>query len=225
LGTSTTAKYLDQTYATAPGYCYKINYVDECNNKSNDSDIACPIQLLGTLNDRNEITLIWTDYTGWTLGVKNYVVEKYDKNGIQIKSYTTGTLTTLIDDLADPKNQIVGYRIVAMPNETTLVSSVSNLVNFTKEVNLFYPTSFTPDKQGPVENEVFNVNGQFIVKLELSIFDRWGAQIFYSSKNEPWDGTQGGQPMPIASYVWTANITDLAGRSLKRSGTVVLLRK
>ena len=225
LGTSTAAKYLDETYATASGYCYKINYVDECNNKSNDSDITCPIRLGGTLNDRNEITLNWTDYTGWTLGVKNYVVEKYDKNGILIKTFNVGTAITFVDDQPDPKNQLVAYRIIAKPTEVALVSSVSNQVDLIKEINLFYPTAFTPDKHGPAENEVFNVNGQFIVRLELSIFDRWGAQIYYSNKNEPWDGMRSGQPMPIASYVWTANITDLVGRSLKRSGTVVLLRK
>ena len=136
-----------------------------------------------------------------------------------------GAAITFVDDQPDPKNQLVAYRIVAKPTEVALVSSVSNQVDIIKEINLFYPTAFTPDKQGPTENEVFNVNGQFIVKLELSIFDRWGAQIFYSNKNEPWDGMRSGQPMPIASYVWTANITDLVGRSLKRSGTVVLLRK
>ncbi|NOS56590.1 MAG: hypothetical protein HOP37_10095, partial [Cyclobacteriaceae bacterium] len=74
-------------------------------------------------------------------------------------------------------------------------------------------------------NEVFELRGQFITRLELSIFDRWGSLVFYSDTNEPWNGTQRGLPMPLASYVWTANITDLAGRSFKRTGTVVLLRK
>ena len=71
----------------------------------------------------------------------------------------------------------------------------------------------------------FKVGGQFIAKFELSIFDRWGSLIFFTDKNEPWDGTQSGLPMPIATYVWTANIVDTAGRSLKRSGTVLLLHK
>jgi len=222
---ATSTQYQDESYATGSAFCYKVNYADKCNNKSSDSDPACPIRLQGVLNNKNEISLSWSDYSGWILGVKNYLVEKYDKNGTLIKTFNVGTGSSFVDDQPDPKNQLVSYRIVALPMDGTLVSSSSNQVDLIKEINLFYPTAFTPDKKGPTENEVFTVNGQFIVKLEISIFDRWGSLIFYTDKNEPWDGSQLGQPMPIASYVWTANITDLAGRSLKRSGTVILIRK
>ena len=225
LGSAATTNYQDDSYATNSRFCYKINYSDQCNNKSNDSDPICPIRLQGAMNNKNEISLSWSDYSGWLLGIKNYLVEKYDKSGTLIKTFNVGTATSFFDDQPDPKNQLVSYRIVAVPTDGALVSSSSNQVELTKEINLFFPTAFSPDRKGPAENEVFAVNGQFIVKLEVSIFDRWGSLIFYTDKNEPWDGSQLGQPMPIASYVWTANITDLAGRSLKRSGTVILIRK
>jgi gliding motility-associated-like protein len=159
------------------------------------------------------------------LGVQSYLLEKYDKAGVLIRTFNLGKTTTFIDDQPDTKNQIVSYRVVAKANQAGLVASASNQVIFTKSINLVYPTAFTPDGRGPTENEVFELRGQFIARLELSIFDRWGALVFYSDKNESWDGTQLGLPMPLASYVWTATITDLAGRSFKRTGTVVLLRK
>jgi gliding motility-associated-like protein len=92
-------------------------------------------------------------------------------------------------------------------------------------VNLFFPTAFTPDNKGPKENETFFVGGQFISKIELSVFDRWGSLVFYTDKNEAWDGTQAGQAMPIATYVWRANVTDVSGRTTQHTGSVVLIRK
>jgi gliding motility-associated-like protein len=218
-------KFVDNTYATSDGFCYQINYIDECKNKSDNTVPVCPIRLQGTINNRNEVTLTWSDYSGWNLGVQSYSLEKYDKAGVLVRTINLGTATTFLDDQPDTRNQIVSYRVVARANQAGLIASTSNQVTFTKSINLVYPTAFTPDGKGPAENEVFELRGQFITRLELSIFDRWGSLIFYSDKNEPWDGTQLGLPMPLASYVWTANITDLAGRSFKRTGTVVLLRK
>jgi gliding motility-associated-like protein len=225
LATAPTPQYLDGSYHSESEFCYEVNYADQCNNKSLDSSPICPVRLQGSVNDKNQVSLSWNGYTGWNLGVKNYIVEKYDQKGTLLKTVDVGTNATYAEDPADLQHQIVSYRVIAKPVEVGLTSSISNQISLIKEVNLFYPTAFTPDRKGPTENETFKVGGQFITKLELSIFDRWGSLIFYSDKNEPWDGTQGGQQMPIATYVWTANITDLAGRSLKRSGTILLLRK
>ena len=225
ISTTIPPKLVDDTYTTNGSFCYKIDYIDECKNKSDDSEPVCPIRLQGTISNSNEVTLTWSDYTGWRLGVQSYSLEKYDKAGVLIRIFNPGTATKFIDDQPDTKNQIVSYRVVAKANQAGLIASASNQVTFTKSINLVYPTAFTPDGRGPTENEVFELRGQFIARLELSIFDRWGALVFYSDKNETWDGTQLGLPMPLASYVWTATITDLAGRSFKRTGTVVLLRK
>jgi gliding motility-associated-like protein len=217
--------FIDDFYSTSSASCYRINYVDECKNKSDNSEPVCPIRLQGTISNSNEITLTWSDYTGWSLGVQSYSLEKYDKAGVLVRTYSLGTATTFLDDQPDTKNQIVSYRVIARANQAGLIASTSNQVTFTKSINLVYPTAFTPDGKGPAENEVFELRGQFITRLELSIFDRWGSLVFYSDTNEPWNGTQLGLPMPFASYVWTANITDLADRTFKRTGTVVLIRK
>jgi gliding motility-associated-like protein len=200
--------------------------VDKCDNTSAESSPICPIRLTYTLSSGNEVTLTWNDYLGWLAGVLRYRVDKYNRAGLLIKSVDVGNATTLVDKDIDNVNQIVSYRVFAIANQSSLTDpSISNYVEVYKTVNLFYPTAFTPDNKGPIENEVFNISGQFIDKLELSIFDRWGSLIFYSDKKEAWDGTQSSQPMPIATYVWTANVMDISGQTYKRSGTVVLLRK
>ena len=225
-GQSPTAQYQVPGYNASGNFCYAIQYKDECDNQSQLSSPVCPIRLQASLADNNEVTLTWSDYTGWVNGVKNYKIEKFNKSGGLINTFTTiGSITTLLDNQLDLQNQAISYKVTAIPNDASLVSSVSNQVDVVKQVNLFFPTAFTPDKVGPPENETFAVEGQFISKLEMSIFDRWGALIFYSDKNEPWDGTRSGQPMPVATYVWAVNITDLTGQSSKRSGTVLLMRK
>jgi len=224
-GKTTNTTFTDPGYTTEGGFCYRINYGDLCGNASQPGDLICPIRLSASLDDKNVITLKWSSLKGWRNGVNNYRIEKFDKSGGLMQVINTGTDTTWVDDQPDANNQVVQYQIIAQSNEVGLTNSVSNRLVVTKEVNLFYPTAFTPDGVGPVENETFTVKGQYIVKLELKVFDRWGSMVFYSDKNEPWNGTNNGKALPEGTYVWRTQITDLAGRNFSGGSTVVILKK
>ena len=114
----------------------------------------------------------------------------------------------------------------AVANDPGLGQAISNEITMVKEPNLFYPKAFTPDNQGPMENEVFKVFGQFIVNFEMKIFNRWGEMLFTTKDiNQGWDGKFKGITQPEGTYAFIANITDLAGRKSTRSGSVVLLKK
>lgn len=225
VGKTINTTFSDPGYTTDGGFCYRINYGDLCGNASQPGDLICPIRLSASLDDKNVITLKWTSLKGWRNGVNNYRIEKFDKSGGLMQVINTGTDTTWVDDQPDANNQVVQYQIIAQSNEVGLTNSVSNRLVVTKEVNLFYPTAFTPDGVGPVENETFTVKGQYIVKLELKVFDRWGSMVFYSDKNEPWNGTNNGKALPEGTYVWRTQITDLAGRNFSEGSTVVILKK
>ena len=216
----TPTKFTDPGYSTDGKFCYQINYVDKCDNVSPPGIITCPIRLGGTLEKSNAITLVWSAYKGWKNGVKNYLVEKFDLNGKLIKS-TTVTDTLFVDDQPDPTNQYVRYDIKASSIDVGLTSSISNSSEFIKDANLYYPTAFTPN--GDNLNDGFAVKGQFISKMNLKIFDRWGALVFATEKNEPWDGHRDGKPLTPATFVWKVQITDLAGRTFTKEGTVALI--
>lgn len=224
-GKTINTTFSDPGYTTEGGFCYRINYGDLCGNASQPGELICPIRLSASLDDKNVITLRWSSLKGWRNGVNNYRIEKFDKSGGLMQVINTGTDTTWVDDQPDANNQVVQYQIIAQSNEVGLTNSVSNRLVVTKEVNLFYPTAFTPDGVGPVENETFTVKGQYIVKLELKVFDRWGSMVFYSDKNEPWNGTNNGKALPEGTYVWRTQITDLAGRNFSGGSTVVILKK
>ncbi len=219
--TAVSSPFVDDIYTTQGQYCYTIDYVDKCGNLSTPGADVCPVQLNGTLDQSNAVSLTWSDYRGWKNGVKHYVLEKYNLQGVLIQSVTQ-TNTTFLDNAPDPDNQYLRYVVRAVPNDGARPEGLSNEKVFIRSSNLYYPTAFTPNNDNL--NDGFIVQGQYLVKIRLSIFDRWGVLLFSTEKNEPWDGKSNGKPMPPSTYVWKAEITDKAGQSYSTEGTVALIR-
>lgn len=220
--TASSTAFADNVYVTSGMFCYVINYIDRCDNQSASGAEVCPIQLTASNDKYNAITLTWSPYTGWKNGVKNYLLKKFNLQGNVLES-TTLTDLTFLDNIPDAVNQYVRFVVTANPNEVGLTPSISNEVEIIKEANLYYPTAFTPNNDAL--NDGFLVSGQYIAKMNLSIFDRWGAMIYSSAKKDlPWDGKSSGRTMPASTYIWKAEITDLAGRTFSREGTVALIR-
>lgn len=214
----------DTDYSTGGEYCYRVNYLDVCDNTSPAGIDACPIRLTGNINSDNACVLNWSDYTGWINGVSNYTVEKYDGQGVPLQTFNVGTVTMLEDNAVDPTNQLYVYIVKADANDAGLGQAVSNEITLIKEPHLFYPKAFTPN--GDNLNDVFKVFGEFVVSFELKIFNRWGELLFTTNDLESgWDGRFKGTLQPEGTYTFVANLTDLTDRTFKRSGSVVLLRK
>ncbi len=224
IGNNTSPEFTDESYNNA-GYCYQINYTDNCDNVSANSLPSCPVLLAGTMDESNEVTLNWSAYSGWNQGVKNYSLIKYYQPGQAPQTIYSGSNLTYLDNSPDLTNQVVYYKIIATAVEAGVSPSLSNEIKVVRNINLYYPTAFNPDSKISSLNRTFAVKGHFIASMKLEIFDRWGALVFYSDKNEAWDGRREGLAMPDATYVWTADGTDLAGNTFKKAGTVVLIRK
>ncbi len=217
-------QFTDNDYATSGQFCYRINYEDVCDNASSVGVDVCPIRLAGSIDSDNSIDLNWSTYTGWVNGVSDYTVEKYDGQGVPLQTFNVGTATTLEDNTSDPINQLYVYVVKADANDPGLGQAVSNEVTVIKEPHLFYPKAFTPN--GDNLNDVFTVFGEYIVDFEMKIFNRWGELLFTTSAIEQgWDGRFKGTVQTEGTYTFVANLTDLAGRTFNRSGSVVLLRK
>lgn len=89
----------------------------------------------------------------------------------------------------------------------------------------FYaPKSFTPNGDGL--NDTFNPYVIGHEDYELYIFDRWGRQVFYSSRLDlVWDGTSGSKPLNAGLYVYVAYVSEyLTGNRFKESGTINIFR-
>ena len=222
IGSATAANYTDNSYATSGNYCYMIDYTDVCANSSPAGATICPIQLSGSIGSSNEIQLNWSAYLGWKIGVKRYHIDKYDQQGVFVKTFTTTNLT-LSDNASDPDNQVVEYIVRAEPKDATQPESVSNRLKVTRQARLIFPTAFTPNKDNLNEN--FSVVGQYVENMTLKIFDRWGTLLFSTDTNEAWDGTHDGRQLSESTYIWKAFITDKTGKTFTKIGSVALLRK
>lgn len=224
LATTAQSAYADDEYDPAQATCYRISYTDVCGNESPTSAEACPIRLTGNLQNDNAVTLSWTPYEGWADGVSSYVIEKFSEDGVLLQTIPVGTATTYTDAGGDLTYQLYIYLINAVPADPSLGQASSNRVTILKDPNIFHPTAFTPN--GDNLNDIFTVFGQYVVAFEMKIFNRWGELLFTTDDIQGgWDGTFRGVDMPEGTYSFIAHITDRAGRTFKRSGSMLLLRR
>ncbi|TWF34826.1 gliding motility-associated-like protein [Chitinophaga polysaccharea] len=86
------------------------------------------------------------------------------------------------------------------------------------------PTAFTPNNDG--QNDIFRPKVyDAIHDYRLRIYDRWGKLVFSSESPEwGWDGTIGGSPANVQSYVYICTYTDGRQEQHMQKGSVLLLR-
>ncbi|MCX6281374.1 MAG: gliding motility-associated C-terminal domain-containing protein [Bacteroidetes bacterium] len=90
---------------------------------------------------------------------------------------------------------------------------------------VYFPTAFAPGSV--VGNNYFHPLGPALSKFTLSIFDRWGQQIFMTDNPETgWDGTSRGSLCSPGVYVYMVSyeLPDSPGTTIKARGTVTLVR-
>ena len=89
--------------------------------------------------------------------------------------------------------------------------------------SIYIPNAFTPN--GDSNNDGFSVYIQNVTELKVSIFDRWGEEIFTSNdKNFVWDGTYFGNRVQNGVYVYKIAAVGFHGQRFERVGTVSVVR-
>jgi gliding motility-associated-like protein len=92
-------------------------------------------------------------------------------------------------------------------------------------VNDWYvPNAFSPNGDGI--NDMFLVYGPQIEDGTLTVYDRWGEQIFQTQQplTTGWDGTFKGEPMNPAVFVWVLQVNNGSDLTLIEKGEVTLIR-
>ena len=98
-------------------------------------------------------------------------------------------------------------------------------VEIEPEFTFYIPNAFTPGNDNV--NDVFTGMGIGIEKYEMWIFDRWGANIYYSDGiTKGWNGTMNGKSKEVQQdvYVWKVKIKDVFDKTHNYVGHVTLLR-
>lgn len=221
----TMSEYVDTGLTPASTqYCYQVNYVDRCGNISVRSRDFCVIFLSAQSANLEIVELHWNPYNGYTDGVAEYRVEKFDADDNLLASFTT-TDNQYIDELNISDPQELNYRVTAIPNDGTFQSSVSNILSVTRKVVLNVPNAFTPGSGG--ENNTFRIVTPFLEDLDMKIFNRWGELIYHSTNPDSgWPGTdQNGNSLPQDTYIYSAKLIFESGATSDITGTVFLLRR
>ncbi len=90
--------------------------------------------------------------------------------------------------------------------------------------SVFVPNTFTPNNDGL--NDRLYVRGAGLTQLEyFRIFDRWGQMVFQTQDiAEGWDGSTGGKPDAINTYVYMLKAVCSSGEVVSLQGNVTLIR-
>jgi gliding motility-associated-like protein len=105
------------------------------------------------------------------------------------------------------------------------VDSTTDFVRLPLEI--YIPNAFSPN--GDEHNKTFRIygvwNDQLLENFSVSIFDRWGQEVFSSANiNFQWDGTTNGRPVNSGVYSYIISVKFSHHDTQTRSGNVTMVR-
>lgn len=224
-----------QVNTTKEQYCYYMTWNEGACIESSPSNTVCTI-LLKKIGEN----LTWTPETPMSMpkGPYNIDYAPDPNSGFTASSPTfpfdAGTTTSYdLTSIPTIDGQEFYLRIVVSPSNGSGATSYSNYIYYDRPTALLLPQIFTPNNDAV--NETFDIQGRFIRKTKMWIYDRWGSPIFYKEENSDktdatgkwvdtgWDGTlTNGQKAPEGTYVYKIQIEDSNGRTNTKSGALIV---
>jgi gliding motility-associated-like protein len=117
------------------------------------------------------------------------------------------------------------YEIVLVASYSTLSELCKDTAYASIDVEGYNITNvFTPNGDGV--NDVFQFTDEMLVTLNVSIFNRWGQQVFgFENVNGIWDGKgYNGELLPEGVYFFTMEATGSLGDSYIEEGTITIIK-
>jgi gliding motility-associated-like protein len=216
-------------------YCYYVVMKDTCDNFSETGDKSCTILLSGNAEPFKH-RLNWTAFTFWDEGTEYYEVFcKGDLDDGFASKGNTQLDTLFTDNYIDTKSGVFSYSVVAYNKKSPIVAtgsfsnnkfsfqSQSNTIELSQKVHLFTPNAFTPNNDGI--NDVWNIRDIFAKEVHVQVYNKWGQLVFKTNdKNQKWDGTLNGNPVPSDVYTYRIYYSGYDGSFYDLSGNVTIIR-
>jgi gliding motility-associated-like protein len=118
------------------------------------------------------------------------------------------------------------YTVTSTDSAGCQVERIITIIVETPCDSFIIPNVFTPNYPGALGvNNVFYINGSGITGWDITIYDRWGKEMFSSiNPAQYWDGnTEGGGKAPDGVYYYIINVT-CQNNTFKKDGFVQLIR-
>jgi gliding motility-associated-like protein len=115
---------------------------------------------------------------------------------------------------------------VTATDENGCTGSASATVNVILNcTDFFVPTVFSPNADGPDENNLLCVYGNCISEFEYSVFNRWGEMVYSSLDPEAcWDGSFRGEPLQSGVYTYKVYAILFDGTIINEGGNLTILK-
>jgi gliding motility-associated-like protein len=127
-----------------------------------------------------------------------------------------------IDDPQDTGLFLVSLMVTS---EDGCCDTISRPFILNPDITVFIPNAFTPNNYGELRNNRFFVVADGFQSFNISIFNRWGEELYYSENiNDGWDGNYKSNPAQQDVYVYVVRVTSFSGKEYEYYGTVMLLR-
>lgn len=144
-------------------------------------------------------------------------------------SFGNGILTTTPNPLPQTYPQIKDERdyVVSLIAQSAMncFDTATHVIKVVPSCYIDVPTAFSPNGDG-INDYLYPLNGYKAINLKFSVFNRLGQLIFESNDwRHKWDGTLGGRPQGIGTYVWMLSYTNKDnGQKIFKKGVAVLVR-
>jgi gliding motility-associated-like protein len=101
---------------------------------------------------------------------------------------------------------------------------VSDSIHIGSACSIYVPNAFSPNGDGI--NDYFEFISTHVTDAEVSVYNRWGTRIFYSTAlKEKWDGSDGWDTnYPAGVYVYIIRGSYRSGKTFYLQGHVLLIR-
>ncbi len=113
---------------------------------------------------------------------------------------------------------------IQIKSATGCVTVDTQLVKIRKKIEIYVPTSFTPDGNG-LNEHLRPVLMGFKTVNYFRVYNRWGKLLYQMQSDLPgWDGRINGVRQELQTVVWMIEAIDVDGVKHNRQGTSILLR-
>ena len=141
-----------------------------------------------------------------------------------IAQINSGQTYTLPDGKSVNAGGVYAVNLPGIDGCDSLITTILSVLEI--DYKVFIPNGFSPNDDGINDTwQVFG-NKEFMERLEVQVFDRWGEKVFESSDIDfRWNGRFKGKPVSAEEFVYIVKIT-WAGASAPKvyTGSITILR-
>jgi len=155
-----------------------------------------------------------------------FINKSYPDSSTYIWTFGDGDSSKLKNPIHMYPSEVASYSVkLLVITENGCIDTMFKELSILPSITVYIPNAFTPDNNGPLNNDRFDVVGLGINKFEISIFNRWGEKIYQSYDiNDGWDGKYMGIAVQQGVYVYIVKVSDIDDEIYYYYGTITLIR-